>query len=235
MHHLDVAPEVPMPVLVYGASGQSFAIAQCMIDEAPPGEKIVIKGFIDDFAKGDEPDYFGIPVYHPSKMGDMITELPILVALGRPSDRRTVVEKVKGMGGHFARIYRETRTTLSHVQIGIGAMISSRSYYGPSSVIGEHVQIMAMCSIGHDVRIGAYSTICPSVVVSGHVVVEEEVFLGAGCIIVEGRAGRPLTIGRGAFVAAGAVVTKSVPPGARVAGNPARPLREFVKQTRAQA
>lgn len=49
------------------------------------------------------------------------------------------------------------------------------------------------------------------------IVIEEDVFIGARAIVLKG-----VTIGRGAIVGAGAVVTKDVPPGARVAGNPAR-------------
>lgn len=40
---------------------------------------------------------------------------------------------------------------------------------------------------------------------------------------------RPLRIGRAAKVGCGAMVMKSVPDGATVAGNPARPLREYVR------
>lgn len=50
-------------------------------------------------------------------------------------------------------------------------------------------------------------------------VIEDEVFLGAGCRIIGG-----ITVGRGAKVGANAVVVKDVPPGASVGGVPARIL-----------
>jgi acetyltransferase-like isoleucine patch superfamily enzyme len=49
------------------------------------------------------------------------------------------------------------------------------------------------------------------------VVIEDDVWIGPGCTILKG-----VTIGRGAFVEAGSVITKDVPAGARVMGNPAR-------------
>ena len=59
---------------------------------------------------------------------------------------------------------------------------------------------------------------------SGHVrkptVIEEDVWIGANCIILCG-----VTIGKGAVVGAGSVVTKSVESYAIVAGNPAKLIR----------
>ena len=52
------------------------------------------------------------------------------------------------------------------------------------------------------------------------VVIEDDVWVGARAVILRG-----VRVGRGAIVAAGAVVTKSVPPYAIVAGNPARVLK----------
>jgi acetyltransferase-like isoleucine patch superfamily enzyme len=51
------------------------------------------------------------------------------------------------------------------------------------------------------------------------VVIEEDAMLGPGVIVLPN-----VTIGRGAIVTAGSVVTKSVPPKTMVQGNPARPV-----------
>lgn len=53
------------------------------------------------------------------------------------------------------------------------------------------------------------------------VVIEDDADLGVGAIVLPG-----VTVGRGAQVGAGAVVTRDVPAYAVVAGNPARILRE---------
>jgi len=63
-------------------------------------------------------------------------------------------------------------------------------------------------------------------------VIRDRTFIGYGAIVLCGR-----VIGPNAIVAAGAVVTKDVPPGTVVAGNPARvvgTIEEFVKRHSAQ-
>jgi acetyltransferase-like isoleucine patch superfamily enzyme len=59
-------------------------------------------------------------------------------------------------------------------------------------------------------------------IVSLPVVIEDDVWIGVGAIILKG-----VRIGRGARVGAGAVVTKDLPPGMSVMGNPARPNMEL--------
>lgn len=60
--------------------------------------------------------------------------------------------------------------------------------------------------------------------------VEDDVWIGFGAVVLSG-----VTVGRGAIVAAGSVVTKDVPPYAIVAGNPARVLGErFDESTAAE-
>src|SRR5262245_16153891 len=54
------------------------------------------------------------------------------------------------------------------------------------------------------------------------IVIEDDVWLGANAVVTDG-----VRIGRGAVVAAGAVVTSDVPPHTVVAGVPARVIREL--------
>jgi acyl-[acyl carrier protein]--UDP-N-acetylglucosamine O-acyltransferase len=56
--------------------------------------------------------------------------------------------------------------------------------------------------------------------VRGPIIIEDEVWLGTNALIMSG-----VRIGKGAIVAAGAIVTKDVPPYAIVGGNPARIIK----------
>ena len=53
-------------------------------------------------------------------------------------------------------------------------------------------------------------------------IIEEDVWVGVNAIILKG-----ITIGKGSIIAAGAVVTKNVPPNTLVAGNPAQVVKDL--------
>jgi acetyltransferase-like isoleucine patch superfamily enzyme len=63
-----------------------------------------------------------------------------------------------------------------------------------------------------------------SALITSPVTVEDHVWIGSGAMVLKG-----VTLGEGCVVAAAAVVTRSVPEGALVAGHPARVIREAVR------
>lgn len=94
-------------------------------------------------------------------------------------------------------------------------------------------------SIGNDVAVGANTTIIdtdfhpldpdvrrrtPQAADTAPIRIEDDVFIGMNCLILKG-----VTIGRGSVVGAGSVVTRDIPAGVIVAGNPAKVIRPLKK------
>lgn len=93
-----------------------------------------------------------------------------------------------------------------------------KAYVAPI-LIGEGVMIaanVALYSYDHGMAPDLPIRQQP-IAAKGPIIIENEVWVGTAAIILSG-----VTIGEGAVVAAGAVVTRDVPAGAIAAGNPAR-------------
>jgi sugar O-acyltransferase (sialic acid O-acetyltransferase NeuD family) len=113
--------------------------------------------------------------------------------------------------------------SLHNNTIGEGAIFCSFSHITSNVTIGRFFHCNIYSYVEHDCVIGDFVTFAPRVSCNGHVIIEDHVYIGTGAIIKDGT-DKPIIIGRGATVGMGAVVTKSVPPGITVVGNPAKPM-----------
>ena len=156
---------------------------------------------------------------------DRIREVPSLITAIDPRERRAIVEQIHAAGGSIAALEIAGDAIARRTTFGEGTLVCGGALYIGSAVsIGRHTIVMTPASLGHDVVIGDFVTIHPSTSISGYVVIEDDVTIDVGAVIVNGRTEKLLRIGRGAHLAPGAVVTTSVKAGETVAGNPARPM-----------
>jgi len=122
----------------------------------------------------------------------------------------------------MARIYDPRHIVIGQdTKIGEKATLDGRRQLPNSSgglVIGDHVDIASEVMIWtsqHDIHSPDFGAIETTTII------EDYAFIGPRAILLPG-----ITIGRGAIIAAGAVVTKDVAPKAIVAGVPAKPIGE---------
>lgn len=102
---------------------------------------------------------------------------------------------------------------------GIGQMCVL--YGNGGLVIGDNVMVAGQCFIvasSHQYDQPDIPMMLQGITAQG-IIIEDNVWIGAGAKILDG-----VTIGRGAIIAANAVVTRNVSPGARVGGVPAKEL-----------
>jgi acetyltransferase-like isoleucine patch superfamily enzyme len=110
---------------------------------------------------------------------------------------------------------------------------------GGKLIIGDNVRLNGpIISASNEIRIGNNCRIAPQVYLmdgdfhavedrlaagkSRPIIIEDDAWLATRCMILKG-----VTIGKGAVVAAGSVVTKDVPPYTMVAGIPAKPVKKI--------
>ena len=110
-----------------------------------------------------------------------------------------------------------------NVEIGANTTIDRGA--GPDTVIGEGTKIDNLVQIGHNVSIGRGCIIVSQVGISGSTKLEDFVVLAAR-VGVTGH----LTIGAGSQIAARSSVIHDVPPGSRLGGTPAKPIREWQRE-----
>ena len=119
-------------------------------------------------------------------------------------------------------IIRDMVTIEKNAVVMMGAVINIGAIIGEGTMVDMNAVVGARGTLGKNVHLGACSVVAgvlepPS---ATPVIVEDDVVIGANCVILEG-----VRIGKGAVIAAGSVVTKDVEPGAVVAGSPAKVIK----------
>lgn len=146
------------------------------------------------------------------------SEMSLVIPIGNSKTRKSLFERVPS-SCHFPTFVHSSCILEDEksITVGRGCILTARSIFTTNIQIGDFVVINLNCTVGHDVVMENFVSVMPSVDIGGNVYIESEAYIGTNATILPG-----IRIGRGSVVAAGAVVTKDVPPNTTVKGVPAK-------------
>ena len=206
---------------VYGASGCGRSLMPVARECLTTGESIY---FIDD-ALTSEQHING----HRAVSYDMFKAIKsdnkyVLIAIANSTIRQKIAQKLANDGIHLWTVNSHSTVIMDGADIATGAALSPFVTIGANATIGQCFHANLYSYVEHDCVIGDFVTFAPRVSCNGNVHIHDHAYIGTGAVLRQGTPDKPLIIGKGAIVGMGAVVTKDVPAGVTVVGNPARPL-----------
>ncbi|MGB3423183.1 MAG: acetyltransferase [Castellaniella sp.] len=211
---------------IYGASGFGREVLplgrEHMRALSVPAGRLV---FIDDGVPAGDLNSHRVMGWHEF-LAEPASERYVVLAIANSIVREKLAELLLDHDVRPWAISAENVVQMDDVVLGDGAVLCPFVTLTSNIRIGRHFHANIYSYVAHDCEIGDFVTFAPGVKCNGNVVIEDHAYIGTGAILRQGKPGQPLRIGRGAVVGMGAVVTKDVPPGVTVVGNPARPMEK---------
>lgn len=190
---------------IVGAGGFSLQMLDTLDGLASSGVEVVIA---DDSPLAEMSDYPVVPI------DEVPSGASAVIAISRPETRRIIAERRPDI--HWTALQAATAIVSRTATIAPGAIIAHGAIIEANCQVGRHFHANLYSYAAHECVIGDYVTFSPRVSCNGNVHICDGVFLGTGAMIRQGSPSIALTIGVGAFIGMGAIVTRDVPPGAVV-------------------
>lgn len=195
-------------LLIFGCGGHARSVADIYLRQFPQGELI----FID--ANGNPGEkILGFPVAHEVPANSPDDNL--FFGVGDNRIRKLNFEQYPQF--NIATIISSSAYLGAGSKIKEGCFIGNFCHIGPDAYVGENTIINNGSIIEHEVRIGKHCHIAPNATVSGRSQLGDEVFVGAGAVIID-----KISVCSYVIIGAGSTVVNSIKVPGTYVGSPAR-------------
>lgn len=208
-------------IAIIGSGGFGREVLEIILAINLKNPTYEILGFYDD--KNEQESILnGYPYLGSlSKINNVDFKLSIALGIGNPATKNKIVGSINNPNIHFpVLIHPNTIIGKNKIEIGEGSIICAGCILTCNIKLKKFITLNLSCTVGHDTMLGDFSSFMPSVNISGEVVIEDQVYVGSGAIIIN-----QISIGTKTIVGAGAVVAKTLPANCTAVGVPAKVIR----------
>jgi len=204
-------------VVVVGAGGHAKVCIELLRANATPIACCIGSDDGTDF-------WLDVPVF---KSDDHLARLRseghahAFIAIGANALRQRLAAEAKALGYELVNAISPAAVVSPSVRLGRGIAIMAGAVINADTSIADLAIINTSASVDHDGDIGEAAHIAPQCGLAGNVTIGSRAFLGVGCKVIPG-----VSIGNDVVAGAGSVIVTDVKPNARIAGVPARNMKE---------
>ena len=205
-------------LVIIGAGGFGREVAW-LVERINREEKTWnLKGFVDDQQPvGTKVNQYTV-IGTTESIKQSKKDLYVVCAVGNAKTRKRIIQSLENTKTiHFATVTDPSVIHSDEITIGEGSILCAGTILTTNITIGKHVIINLDCTVGHDAVIEDYTTLYPSVNVSGMTTIGTGSEIGTGVNIIQGK-----TIAQDVIVGAGGVVVKDLLESGTYAGIPAK-------------
>ncbi len=204
-------------IAIYGAGGFGREV-KMLIDQI---DNYNFVGYFDDgISKGSKIDGYNL-LGGINDLNSFTEKICLVVSIADPKIKFKIINSITNLNVSFPVLIHPSCIIGKNLnKIGEGSIICASTIITINVEIGSHVILNLACTVGHDTKIGSFSSFMPAVNISGEVEIGDKVYCGTGVKIIN-----KIKIGEETTVGAGALVHKNLPPYCTAVGFPAIPIK----------
>ena len=179
-------------------------------------------GFLDDDPEKNDKEMFGSKVLGEISQIEKYNNEKLSVGFGIafPSIKKIILDKLSHLDINFPSFISQNAWLAPNIQVGKGVIIYPCVSINYNCIIDDFAVLNMNCALGHDCKVGKYSSLAPGVNLAGYTKIGNCVEVGIGACSIQN-----INIGNNSIIGGQAIVTKNIPDNAVVVGNPGRIMK----------
>lgn len=145
----------------------------------------------------------------------------VALSQGDNAIRADLFGRLKDAGANIPTLIHPSAQVSRFATLAEGAVVHINTVIHPDVEIGENTVLSDNVSVSHSTKLGKNCYVALGAMIGAYITIEDNVFIGIGANLISGKVP---SVGNHAYIAAGALITKSVPAGALMVGAPAKQI-----------